>query len=112
MLTLSQMACGKLEEDHGTPNMRKLSENQRDILLWLAEQFVKTGVTLVPWKHSGPWTASARASESRSLCRLEKRGLVARCNLHGDGQRTTHVELTEAGLKLCGQLMQAEMVNR
>src|SRR5262249_56410539 len=57
----------------------------------------KSDYLLVPWVHEGEWTPSDRASESRTLRRLENRGLVIRANMKGDNRRTTHVQLTKAG---------------
>ncbi len=79
---------------------RGLSDNQLDLLCWIAGQHLKSGLSEIPWTHAGEWTASDRASESRTLRRLEDRGLVERLNMNGDYGRTTHVAITEAGLRI------------
>ena len=116
---------------------KKLSTEQKRILIWLLEQY-ETGNSDrngwgVPWRTSG--TASDRAVLSRSISRLEARGLVLRQNIwrgtegpeHAnpyDGRlttswgirpnksipppkRTTHLTLTTEGLEIAHALKTA-----
>ena len=98
--------------DPATPNTAKLSDEQKAILRFLLareEWMLRTGqakllaVWGVPWRvktssEDSP-NASERASMSRSLRRLERRGFVTRMNdITGDSTRyTTRVLLTEVG---------------
>jgi hypothetical protein len=101
---------------------RKLSEDQEWVLLWLVERqkegYVSRGNWGVPWRGEPGLSASDRASMSRTLRRLEGRGFVLRQNRTGgcpitrdrrEGpesphNRTTHVQITEAGLTLAERL--------
>ena len=131
---LADRVCG------GYGVQKKLSTEQKAILLWLLEQYETGNVDPrhsawgVPWRTSG--TASARAVLSRSISRLEARGLVLRNNrsrgtegpLRADPsgelttnwgvrpdksipnpKRTTHVSLTTEGLKIAQSLKTANI---
>jgi hypothetical protein len=86
----------------------RLSTNQKEILVWLAEQPTDF--------HSGGWNSGARwyyaettdpclqASISRSLRRLEGHGLIKRLNHISGATRTTHVALTEFGRAVAERL--------
>lgn len=100
-------------------NMNGLSEKQHDVLRWLRRQDYRLeslGSPLqrrdlhgfgVPWQDrcgDGGITPVERASDSRALARLERRGLILRQNITRVRQsadephrRTTHVQLTPAG---------------
>lgn len=58
----------------------------------------------IPWRPRGRaavWRLTTRVDVSRSLARLERRGLVMRMNAGG---RTTRVRLTAAGLEAARRL--------
>jgi hypothetical protein len=106
--------------------MDRLSEAQRNLLGWLLEQYRGTeawiAATPAPQRERvREWnlfwgvrigrleagtSRSESASTSRSLKRLEDRGLVIRHNINADPEdgrvqhRTTSVTFTEAGRKL------------
>lgn len=107
----------------------KLSQYQKRILQWVLEQtewyetngneFLRGEVAHwgVSWHDGVRRTNAENASLSRSLCRLEERGLVQRRNHvsgdpHGtigwDGHerhtRTTHVRLTKVGREVAKRL--------
>jgi DNA-binding MarR family transcriptional regulator len=65
--------------------------------------FVHLRVQGVEWR-SGAKDGSGRASMSRTLHRLERRGLVVRRNWISGGDRTTNVSLTVAGWEEVGRL--------
>lgn len=93
-----------------------LSAEQKSVLLWLLDycnriessgnDHAKQDIALwgVPWRTNG-LTRSEHASLSRTLRRLETRGLVIRKNDVSDGRRTTGVVLTANGRQI------AEAVN-
>jgi len=92
-----------------------LSETQRAILHWCLRRLVAlalqgTGQMRrdlltrgVPWPVTHRSTPARRASLSRTLRRLEVRGLVVRSSVRGRG-RTTHIRLTPAGIALAKRL--------
>ena len=109
----------------------KLSAQEVHILLWLAERHPLVHPLNAAWGvrwRVGDATASVRASLSRSLRRLELRGLVlrqddwsgnpetgkARQTAAEPHQRTTHVQLLPAGIEMAERLTNrgAEFVNR
>lgn len=100
-------------------NVNDLSEQQRVVLRWLHRQEYRLE-TLgspvqrrdlhgfgVPWQDrcaEGGITPVERASDSRALARLERRGLILRQSIRRARQsadephgRTTHVQLMPAG---------------
>jgi DNA-binding MarR family transcriptional regulator len=100
----------------------KLSRNQAHVLLCLYQNLIR-GLChwypgTVPWRTKG--TASERASLSRTLRRLEKRGLLLRVN-QVDGpdrkvaadphDRTTDVLLSPAGIDLAKRLSNPDAEN-
>lgn len=99
--------------------MRKLSPDQVSLLLWLSQQNQRARFAgLIPWRVSG--SPCKRAARSRSLRRLECRGLILRVNLRSGmgparnfGQRksatdphtrTTHIRLLPAGIETANRL--------
>lgn len=102
MITMNQILLSRVQPMPETLKahlgVRKLSGRMGDILFWIALTSFKNNLRLVPWKHAGEWTAVDRASESRTLRRLEERGLVIRYAM-GEGHRTTDVEITDAGFE-------------
>jgi hypothetical protein len=70
---------------------------------YLTMLFVHLRVQGVEWR-SGARDGSGRASMSRTLRRLERRGLVVRRNWISGGDRTTNVSLTVAGWEEVGRL--------
>ena len=79
---------------------RGISRAQREILAWLylldeCGEATQNGIKWHPRQDSFNFLVSwFSASQSRSLARLEARGLVTRYNPSG---RTTHVQLTATG---------------
>jgi len=63
-------------------------------------------IDLAGWLGREP-TNSERVMFHREYGRLEARGLIERCNLHGGhrGRRTTHLRLTSAGRRLAEDLL-------
>jgi len=86
----------------------KLSDDQKQTLYVLILTFLKTRESLIEWdwQKGEIYPRSVQASVSRSLRRLEERGLLDRLNMAGDGNRTTHVQLTEAGMRVAGVIME------
>jgi hypothetical protein len=76
----------------------KLSADMKQILLHIGLRSFVQNENRIEWKPEATWNAG-RAAISRTLRRLEERGLVERFNMNGDGKRTTHVELTDAGIE-------------
>jgi hypothetical protein len=95
----------------------RLSTNQKEILVWLAEQPARP-YRSVPfhdsdfyggtrWRYAETDDPSLQASISRSLRRLETRGLIERLNYVSGPKhagRTTHVALTELGRAIAERL--------
>ena len=94
------------------PPTHKLSRQQRAVLLDVYTRYVAQAALEAQYPHAGTqlpaWGASwytdtdrsGQASLSRSLRRLEARGLVLRRNQYRGGPRTTHVKLLPDGLAL------------
>jgi len=112
---------------------RGLSTKQEAILRWLLQCYrnieergsdrarTLLAVWGVPWcpgrqaRRSGrEWTMSDSATTSRTVTRLEQRGLIARKHQVTGGTRVTHIRLTEAGRAEAERLThgQAEHVSR
>jgi len=85
----------------GAPTVRgSLTEQQQDLLWHLLELERYRDDRGIPWRpglNHPEWNEACRASASRTLKRLERRGLLHRVR---PGGRTTHVEWTPAGLAL------------
>ena len=106
----------------------QLSEQQKDILAWIHSRTTEIQEAVEPGSYAERqleiwgvrWgveaDAAGRASISRSLRRLERRGLVLRQNRTGSPtgevrrskdephNTTTHVKLTEKGRKVVNKL--------
>jgi hypothetical protein len=129
MITLFQLMCNRgnvPEQPKNGLTHRKLSIDMRETLTWLFKQTVirlqqkvdPFNAVKVPLKYGtahgrgrvteNGLTPAQRASVSRTLRRLEQRGLVVRINFQGEGHRTTHVELTEEGAKIARGLVESE----
>ncbi len=102
---------------------QRLSAEQNSILEWLFANIPKSttdafGIRWMPGKWGLTSTPSSRAAYSRSLKRLEERGLVlrqnqvsgnpytqmARASKDEPHNRTTHVQLTQLGEELAATL--------
>ena len=88
------------------PRVKRLSHMQRVLLIFLAQTYQaeyrrprqRDGIA---WGLPG-MPRVTQIDVSRSLRRLEARGLIVRVRPHG---RTTHLRLREAGLRVAEQLM-------
>jgi hypothetical protein len=96
----------------GSPDGATLSPAQHRVLWVLGRVYQRLGwispdAGWVPWYQScGPRVSRAvAASRSRALARLERRALVRRQPTgRAPHQRTTHVQLTPAGMALARRL--------
>jgi uncharacterized protein YfaT (DUF1175 family) len=96
----------------------RLSAQQQHILrcVYAYEERVRAAGTddqqawLAAWgmplrqRHGPDWTRADSAILSRSLARLEERGLIIRRNAVSERNRTTHILLTEAGREVAKRL--------
>jgi DNA-binding MarR family transcriptional regulator len=113
---ISRSGDGKVDIDKA---MSKLSRLQREILKWLLNETEYTeangndyarnelchwGVKWNPGRWHYDWTRSDSASWSRTLQRLEIRGLILRTNQCSRGKRATHIKLTEVGREVAKRL--------
>lgn len=90
--------------------IRKLSADMRQILVHIGLKCIRENDDRVEWKPDLSCNTD-RAAVSRSLRRLEERGLIERFNMNGDGKRTTHVELTDAGMEAAGPFVREFIEN-
>lgn len=118
--------------DHGRPvTSRSLSHAQQQVLCWVWRWSVYLEArddgdarrpveqVAVAWRAGSGATAAQRASWSRTLRRLEQRGLLERIphrdeeapvptDSRGHGIRTAHVRLTAAGKELAKRLEEGD----
>jgi hypothetical protein len=108
MLGLMDILCKKKQESPQSHlGGRKLSCDMQAILFWMATQYRAGNIGdsgQIAWPPDESWTRREQAAMSRSLRRLEDRGLVVRLNMKGYGKRTSHVEFTLAGAEVAAKL--------
>ena len=97
----------RFREQEELQALHKLSELQQDILLRIfSETSGCTDVKWTPGKWFEPKSAAKRSTLSKSIDRIEERGLIKRQVTHNNDkvERTSLVGLTNLGYRVCKRL--------